>query len=423
MTNVHVITQDSPVIQADSERMKGLLKQATFEITENLEEGDIVIFNTCSARTSSETDFFTELEELKKEYPYKIFIVAGCLALSNSSRLKPFSAVGPEQFHRIVEAVEESLNDNVVKMLKSEETPPLMLPTLRGSSIVEIIPVNRGCLPSCTYCKPKPDRNMKSYPLEDIVATARKALQEGVKEIWLTSWDTLCYGFDTGTNIAKLLQELVNLPGAFKIRLDMGNPAHLLKMKDQLFPLLGHEKMFKFLHLPAQSGSNKLLKAMHKEHTKEDFLELVSELKIAVPNITLATDFVVGFPSETDDDHWQTLELVRKTMPDLISIWQYRLRDSPSAEPGQEEIIKRRASVLTDIFHNISKLQNERWRGWEGEILIEQKGREEQQWIGRNEYYKPVIVEGNFTLGAMVKVRIMKTDTSGLKGEVVEIKQ
>ena len=424
MTSVHFITQGCSANQADTEQMKGLLKEARFDISESLEDSDIVIFNTCSVKNPSESAFFKNLQEIKREYPYKILIVTGCIAQADPQLLKEYSLVGTKQIHKIVEVVEESLSDNVVKMLETGEMPPLDLPKIRKNPIVEIIPINRGCLSACTFCKTKSARgNLKSYPIEEITAIAKKAVKEGVKEIWLTSQDTMCYGFDLGTNLADLLQELVNIPGKFKIRVGMGNPVHLKKIKDQLFPLLNHEKVFKFLHIPAQAGSDKVLKDMRRGNTNEEFLSMVEELRHKVPRVTLATDIIVGFPSEDEDDYWKTLEVVRKTTPDVINISRFWSRPGTPASEMQQlsgDVIKHRSKVLTDIFHNISKIRNEGWLGWEGEVIIDDKGREENQWIARNDYYKQFILEGNFKLGDIVKVKAVKADTFSLRGEVVK---
>lgn len=422
MTSVHFITQGCSANQADTEQMKGLLKEARFEISESLEDADIVIFNTCSVKNPSESAFFKNLQEIKQQHPYKIIIVAGCIAQADPQLLKEYSLVGTKQIHKIVEVVEESLNDNIVKMLETGEMPPLDLPKVRKNPTIEIIPISRGCLSACAFCKTKSARgNLKSYLQDEIVSLAKKAVNEGVKEIWLTSQDTFCYGFDLGTDLAELLKELVEIPGNFRIRIGMGNPIHLKKIKEKLFPLLNNEKIFKFLHVCAQSGSDNVLEKMRRGNTNKEFLELVEELKKKVPEITLATDIIVGFPSETEDDYWQTLELVRKTSPDAVNISKYWARPGTQAAKMEQlpgEVIKHRSKVLTDIFHNISRIRNEKWLGWEGEVMVDEKGKDDQ-WIARNNHYKQFILEGDLKLGDVVNVKVVKTDTFHLKGKII----
>ena len=423
MTSFYIHTFGCSHNFADSEQMAGLLKQAKFELAENIENADLVVFNTCTVKTPSEANFFKELEDMKKEFPYKIIIIAGCIPQSDPEKLKDYCLLGTRQIHHIVEITEEALNNNVVKMLETGEMPPLNLPKIRKNPIIEIIPINRGCLSACTFCKTKSARgNLQSYPIEDIVILAKKGVKEGIKEIWLTSQDTLCYGFDLGTNLPNLLKELVKIPGNFKIRIGMGNPVHLIKIKDELFPLLNNEKVFKFLHLPAQSGSDKVLTDMRRGNTSKEFISLVNEAREIVPRLTVTTDIIVGFPSETEEDYWQTLELVKQTSPDNINLSKFwRRSKTPAAQmkeiPG--EVMKHRSTILMNIAQNISKLQNEKWIGWEGEILIDEKGKLDNQWIGRNSSYRQIIVEGNYKLGDLVAVRITKANIYDVRGEVI----
>ena len=423
MTSFHIRTFGCSHNFADSEQMAGLLKEAKFELADNIENADLVIFNTCTVKSPAEANFFKELEDMKKEYPYKIIIIAGCIPQTDPEKLQDYCLIGTRQIHHVVEIAEEALNNNIIKMLETGEMPPLNLPKVRKNPIVEIIPINRGCLSACTFCKTKSARgNLQSYPIVDIVASAEKGIAEGIKEIWLTSQDTLCYGFDLGTNLPNLIKELIRLPGNFKIRIGMGNPVHLTKIKDELFPLLNHKKVFQFLHLPAQSGSDKILADMKRGNTAKEFISMVNEAREIVPRLTVTTDIIVGFPGETDDDYWQTLELIKQTSPDNINVSKFWKRPKTPAAKLKEmpsEMMKHRSTVLMNIAQNISKLQNERWIGWEGEILIDEKGKLDHQWIGRNSSYRQILVEGNYKLGDLIAVRITKANIYDVRGEII----
>lgn len=423
MTKIYFETAGCSANFADSEQMAGLLKQAKFEIVNNLEDAYVVVFNTCTVKGPSETGFFKRLQEVEEQDPNKLIVIAGCIAQTAAKKLQKYPLVGTNQIHKVVEVVEEALNDNVVQMLVRGEQPPLNLPRVRKNPIVSIIPISRGCLSACTYCMTKNARgNLVSYPIADIVKEAQLALKEDIKEIWITSQDNGCYGFDLNTNLAQLLKELVKLPGDFKIRLGMMSPQHLIKYLDQFLEIFAHEKIFKFIHLPVQSGSNIVLKNIKREYTVEEFMEITQKIKERFPQVTLATDIIAGFPGETEEQHWETLNLLTKVSPDVVNLSRFWPRPntraaSMKALPG--EIVKNRSSSLTSIFENISKLQNEKWLGWEGSIIIDEKGKEEQQWIGRNPSYKQVLVSGNFKLGDIVKVKINKHSTFDLRGEVV----
>jgi MiaB/RimO family radical SAM methylthiotransferase len=248
----------------------------------------------------------------------------------------------------------------------------------------------------------------------------RHAVRDGAKEIWLTAQDCGCYGFDIDTDLAELLEELLRLEGDFRIRIGMMNPDHLMKIKNKLFEAMDNPKMFKFLHLCVQAGSNRILEAMNRNYKAEEFISLVKQFREKFPFSTFSTDIIVGFPGENDRDYWDTLDVVRKVSPDVLNINRFWARPrTPAAKlkkrvPSEE--IKRRSRVLTEIFHNIAKMQNEKWIGWKGEILIDEKGKNEDDWIGRNEGYKQVIVKGDLKLGDQPQVKIEKITSFDLRG-------
>ncbi len=420
MTSFFIETYGCSQNAAESETMAGLLAEAKFELVPAVEDADIIIFNTATVNSPTADAFFHRVETIRKEYPYKTIVIAGCIPQAEWKRLKEFPLAGTQQYHKIVEVVEEALNNNIIHILETGEMPPLNLPKIRKNPVVEIIPISRGCLSACIFCEPRQaGESLQSYPLQDIVEIAGKAVRQGAQEIWLASQDTMCYGFTQGTSLTALLKELVEIPGNFKIRVGIGNPLHLKKIKNELFPLLLHPKIFRFLHLPLQAGSNKVLQDMRWGNTAEDYLELVREARKSIPELTLATDIIVGFPTETEDDFWQTLEMVKKTTPDIITISRFWPRPGTTAAEMKEipvEEVTRRTSVLTNIFHNISRLQNERWLGWEGSIVIDEKGTGQNQWTGRNYAYKPVMVEGNYRLGEKIHVTVQKVGVFELRG-------
>ncbi|MBT4651222.1 tRNA (N(6)-L-threonylcarbamoyladenosine(37)-C(2))-methylthiotransferase [Candidatus Woesearchaeota archaeon] len=424
MTKVHFITQGCSANRADSEQMAGLLKEAKFEIIDNLEEADVVIINSCTVKSPTENAFFKQLEEIKEEYPYKMIIIAGCIAQTERKLLKKYSLIGTKQIHNIVEVVEETLNDNVVKMLEMGEMPPLKLPRVRKNPIVEIIPISRGCLGYCTFCKTRSARgNLVSYSIEEIKLQLRKALMQGVKEVWLTSQDCGCYGFDIGTDLADLLEELVRVEGNYRIRIGMMNPDHLLKIKDKLLKVFKSEKIFKFLHLPLQAGNDQVLEDMKRPYKAKDFEDLIKDFRRYFPRITIATDIIVGFPGETEQQYWDTLSMVKRTTPDAINISRFWPRPKTPAAEMKNQVeggeIKRRSRVLADIFNNIAQMQNEKFLGHEVSVLIDDRGKEES-WIGRTNEYKQVVLKGEFTLGQRVKVRVKNIGPWDLRGDVVD---
>jgi len=419
MTTFHIQTSGCQANQADSEQMAGLLKKAKFELVETIEDADVVVFNTCTAKNPGETSFFTELEQFRTEHPYKMVVIAGCIPSADKQKLKEYCLLGTKQIHNIVQVVEEALHDNVLHLLSNEEMPPLNLPKVRKNPVVEIIPINRGCLKVFTVTKTKKaPLNLVSYPVAEIVEAATKAVAEGVQELWLTSQDTFCYGLDIGTDLPMLLDELVKIPGNFKIKVGTGNPDHMMKIGTRLVEAYKHPKMFKFLHLPLYAGHDETLKAMQRNYTVEEFLQVINSFKRDIPEINLVTDVIVGYLTETDDHYWGTLEVVRKTTPDFINISRFWPRPEIDLPELPQEVVEHRFKVLTDIFHNASKLRNERWLDWQGEIIIDEK--KDGHWMGRNDSYKQVLVEGDFKLGDKVKVQIVKAERFDLRGRVLQ---
>lgn len=208
--------------------------------------------------------------------------------------------------------VEEALKGHKVKLLAKKDLPMLDLPKIRKNELVEIIPLSTGCLGSCTYCKTRHARGkLGSYDPNAIVERAKAAVEEGVMEVWLTSEDTGAYGRDIDTDLPTLLKEIVkNLPNHAMLRLGMTNPPFILEHLQAMADILNHPRVYQFLHVPVQSGSNPVLDKMNREYTVEEFNEVCDFLKEHVPNMTLATDIICGFPTEDDAMHQETCKLV-----------------------------------------------------------------------------------------------------------------
>lgn len=419
MTTIYIETFNCSYNAADSEYMAALLKQAKFDPVDNLPQGDIVILNVRSVRGPSAAEILQRLEWIKKEYPYKGIVIVGCVANSDPDKFKKCSVVGAKQIHHIVEVVEEILHNNIVHLLEREEMPPLTLPKIRKNASVEIIPLDRGCLSACAFCKTKGVSKLESYPILKIAAVAQKAISEGVQQIWLTSQDSMLYGKDINTSLVALLAELITLSGDFKIRLDPGNAADFMNLKSELTPLFSNPKLFQFLWLTIPSGSNRILKELKFNFTKEQILDALAELEAQMPLLTFASSIQVGFPAETEEDHIQTTDLLRKLNPDLVLVSRHQtaLKGAKAKLPS-EEVILHRLDFLQGVSNNISSIRNEQWRGWKGTLLIEEQSKEAGVWIGRTASYKPMSIVGNFQPGQKVAVKVVKTGISEIRAEV-----
>lgn len=417
MTKICIKTAGCALNQADSEQMAGLLKEVGFELTTSLKKSDLIILNTCTVKTPTENKFFNRLEKIKSLK--KPIIIAGCIPQTAAKKLKGYSLVGTRQIDHIVEVVEETLNDNVIIAVSYQDSPQLSLNHIRKNPLVEIIPICRGCLGSCTYCIVKSARgHLKSYSIEQIKKRFKLALRQGAREIWLTAQDTGCYGFDINTNLPELLKQLTQIPGDCQIRVGMMNPNHVLQFLDQLIEIYKNEKIFKFLHLPVQSGDDEILKSMDRKYTVVDFKTIVNKFRKQIPEITIATDIICGFPGETEKQFDNTLNLIKETKPAVINISRFWPRPKTRAVQMENQIhgreTKKRSQLLTGIYHNIARMENERWLGWEGNVLIDEIGKD-NSFVARNYAYKPVILKGDYNLGEIHKVKIRKATSFDLR--------
>jgi len=421
MVKVYIRTFGCALNHSDSELMAGLLEKAGFEIVNSAKEAFVIIINTCTVKGPSETKFFNYLEKIKSRYKHKKIVIAGCIPQADASRLEGYPLLGTSNIINVVQAVEEALNNNPIKLLVKEKHQRLNLPKIRKNPVIEIIPICEGCLGApCTYCKVKSARgDLRSYPKEEILHQARLAVRkDNIPEIWLTAQDTGCYGKDIGGSLPDMLNDLIKIPGDFKIRLGMLNPNHAFEFLEDLINIYKSEKMFKFLHIPVQSGSDEVLKAMKRKYAAEQFREIIRKFRQAVPEITIATDIICGFPGETEDQFNESLNLIKEIAPDVLNISRFWPRSkTPAAKlknqiPGAEK--KRRSSMITHIFNNISRMRNERWLDWRGEILIDEIGKDDT-FVGRNFAYKPVIVKGGYKLGDKIDVKIIRTTVFDLR--------
>jgi len=263
-----------------------------------------------------------------------------------------------------------------------------------------------------------------SYDMDDIGFEALKCLQDGCKELWVTSQDNAAYMLEKSevSKLPELVDNITSIDKKFFVRIGMMNPMHLLDVLEPMIEVYKNDKLFKFLHIPVQSGNDEILKLMKRKYTVDDFKRIVREFRKNIPNFTLSTDIICGFPTETEEQFNDSLNLIKEIKPDVLNISRFQARPGTEAfkMEGQIEggVTKNRSRLLTDIFTNISRMSNEKWINWEGSILIDEKGKHDT-WVGRNFAYKPVIVRGDVKLGDKVKVKIKNITPYDLRGEII----
>ena len=224
---------------------------------------------------------------------------------------------------------------------------------------VQPVLICMGCISNCTYCATKTARgNLHSFTIEEIKKSVGSAVKNGATRILITAQDTGAYGADIGTNLIELLKELITLPGKFKMRIGMMNPNCAKAMANDLAEIFKSGKIMKFVHIPVQSGSNDVLKAMGRKYSIEDFEEVVRILKNSVPRMNLATDIICGYPTETEEQFQDTIELIKRTKPDVLNITQFYSRPNTQASKLKQldsRIAKERTARLYSLFKQIKK--------------------------------------------------------------------
>ncbi len=419
MVKVKIITYGCAMNQADSEIMVGLLAEEGIEVGE---DGDVIIVNTCTVKTPTERKVLRKLKELEEED--RGVIVTGCLPLVQpevADEFKKFSFLGTnvKGIGKVVKQVKKG--ERVIKISQRREVD--LSQRIRKNPFVEIIPISQGCLGGCSYCCVKLARGkLISLPKEKIIRQIKLALSEGVKEIWLTAQDTGAYGLEKGETLPSLLGAVSKIQGDFRVRVGMMNPNHVWEFLPELVKAYQGGKIYKFLHLPLQSGNDEVLKEMRRKYEVKEFKEIVRKFREEIPKITISTDLIVGFPTESEEQFQDSVKLIQEVKPDVLNISRYWQRPKTKAAkikgwPGRET--KRRSRIMDKIFQKVGLEQNRgKWLGWEGTALVSEK-KIQGGYTARNFSYRPIIVKSRKNLlGKFVKVKVGEVTYYDLRGKV-----
>lgn len=358
MKKIYASVYGCPTNIADYEMALGLLKENDFEIVDTPAKSDLNIIFTCVVKNPTEQRMIHLIKKFTKLD--KPLIVAGCMPRIEQKlieKINPLaSLVGPDSIEKIVDVTRVTLEGRKVIFIEDLKKPKLCLPRARKNSNIGIIEISNGCLSNCSYCCVKFARGkLFSYPVEKIVEEARQAVKNGCKELWITSQDNSCYGKDIDTSLPELLKEICKIEGKFSVRVGMMNPFHLKEILDEMIHVYQNEKILKFLHLPVQSGSDRILKLMNREYAVKDFIEVVEKFRKEILDLFLSTDVIVGFPGETEEDFQKTVELMKKIKPNKINISKFGARPMTEAAKMKQldnKIINERSKLLHELVKN-----------------------------------------------------------------------
>jgi len=417
---------------ADAEMIKGILYNSGYELTATRKNSDLNIIVTCAVKDATEHRMISKIKKYSREKP---LVVAGCLPKTSKKLVESFSPnsslLGPQSLNRTVEIVDGSLNGQKIVALDDSMSTKVNLPKMRLNPVVSIIQISSGCLSECSFCQTKLAKGtLTSYRIGDILRQVKDDVASNCKEIWLTSTDNGCYGLDLKTDLVDLLEKSSNIEGDYKIRVGMMNPMYVPRFLDRLISLYrNNDKVFKFLHMPVQSGSERILRKMKRGHTAKIFLDVVKELRKKIPEITISTDIITGFPSESERDFEETLSLIEESQPDVINSSRYSPRPGTLAAKYPRlstKVVKERSTRLHTIIRKTTMRRNQIWYGWKGQILIDEL-LDEGKIQGRNYAYKPVIIEipgpkkfdPKQLLGQYLSIKVIEISNYSLLGELI----
>lgn len=352
MKFVYIETYGCAANQNNSEIMRGLLSSAGLELTTNPKIADLLIINTCIVKSPTESkmrDRILKLQELNKP-----LIVAGCLPEVRATRLKTpnLYLLGTNHVKDILKLIRKIIDKKYTEkeFLSANKEIKLGLPKISSNKLVGITQISEGCLNECSFCLTRLAKGkLFSYPKEEVIKNIKNDLKN-CKEIWLTSQDLASYGLENGKReLPDLLNSIIEIKGKFQVRLGMMNPENILPILNELIDGYKSQKIRKFLHIPLQSGSNRILKLMNRKYTQEQFSSIVEKFRKEIPGIIIWSDIIVGFPQETEQDFQETISLLKKLKLNFIHISRYWPMSGTKAASMQQidrDIIKQRIIKL-----------------------------------------------------------------------------
>ena len=427
-----IITYGCQMNVADSERMAGLLKAIGYSLTDDLDAADLILINTCCVRATAEDKVFGQIgrfKTLKRQKPALILGVTGCMAQKEGADLLKRAphvdfVLGTGQSSevaRVVQSIELERKHVVDTSNVSGDIPSEVYP-LRGGQVSTFVPIMYGCNNFCTYCiVPYVRGRERSRKPNEIIAEVKQAVAEGFKEITLLGQNVNSYA--GGMTFAELLAAIDKVAGVERLRFMTSHPKDL---SDELIAAIaGGEHICEHIHLPVQYGSDKILRRMNRVYSVASYLRLVEKIRAAIPNVSLTTDLIVGFPGETEEDFKETLNFIRVVEFDAAFTFIYSRRSgTPAATFANQiddETKHRRLNELMTVQNAISLAKNRALIDSVVEVLVEGASKTDDKiYTGRTRSNKLILfAHGSERAGDLVNVRITQAQTWLLKGDVI----
>lgn len=411
--------------KADGQIIAGVLQENDIDIVDSIEQADVIIVNTCYVKLPTENKIVYKIQKLQNDFPDKKIIIGGCMVEIDPEKLDKIgpncSWIGPHQLNKSADIVKGTYCGDVVRESGFSKDSKVCVPKVTDDSLIHIIQICEGCLGACTFCCTRFARGpLNSYPISDIKKEAQAAIENGACEIQLTAQDTAAFGRDSGEKLSDLIKEVSNIKGDFRIRVGMMHPKNILDDVDEIIDAMKHPKVYDFIHLPVQSGSDKVLSDMRRGHNISQYMDIVSKFKKEIPDLTLAVDIIVGYPTENDEDFDLTVNLLKEIKPSLIHLSKYQHRKgaiSSSLKEIPHDVMKKRSKYLSQIKSEITEEENKHLVGTNQKVLVVEEG-SKGGFIAKTNSYIPVIVE-DAELGSFVDVKITEATSTYLKSQLL----
>jgi len=421
MAKVYLETYGCTLNQADSDKIEAILRARGHGVACSVsrvpcpDDADVIILNTCTVKGPTENKILERIRKL--ETGNRTLVICGCMA-ANAEKLRRFTnapIVWPGAIARIGDAVEDALCGQATEYKAPESKEGL--PSVITKPIMRLA-IAEGCTGSCTFCQTKLARPLlRSMSPQGVLRRMADGVKAGAKEIQLTAMDTGAYGLDVGTGLPALLDCVNGMEGGFLVRLGMINPDHALRMEGGLLSALKGPRLYKFLHAPVQSGSENVCRDMGRRHTVADFEAVVRDFRKEIPDITIATDIIVGYPTEGEKDFGDTIALLSRVKPDVVNLSRFSPRPGTKAKalrPLDNREVKRRSAEAAALARGICAERNRALVGKTLDVLITERQRD---FTGRTIGYKQVVVKDfHGALGDRVRVKITDANHGSLFG-------
>ncbi len=389
-------------------------------VPSSLEDADIVVVNTCAVTGKTERKILRRLRQLQQLQGDRL-VIAGCLPAALPESVEKISCLLK------IGVLGKHAAQEIVRLLG--DYPPSFWSCASsncvGSNFCEdlcgIVNIAEGCNGGCSYCVVRNARGrLVSRSPKDVIESVQRLVRSGIVEIQLTAQDAAAYGRDIGTSLPELLGVVSDMPGNYMIRVGMMNPDGVMPILGELVQAFMNPRVYKFIHLPVQSGSDKILESMGRMYTAANFLKIVDRFRSAFEDVSLTTDVITGFPGETDEDFRETMELIKSAEPNKVNVTKFSRRPgTPAARlyDMPDRIKKERSREMTRLWLEIARAKNRRYEGHILDALVTERGRGSTM-KARSANYTGIVVDGAPELGDTLKVKVLESNPFYLTGSL-----